>query len=98
MELELFSDAFKDPISAVVTFTDNLMSLYKYDEAFYKAAFVVGEQESLFEHSHEAGIFKKSLKLAYHVCVDAKVHGFLNGEIDSNLLADRLFANQRIAR
>lgn len=97
-ELVLFSDAFKDPISAVVTFTDNLMSLYKDDEAFYKAAFVVGEQESLFEHSHVAGIFKKSLKLAYHVCVDAKVHGFLNGEIDSNLLADRLFANQRIAR
>jgi AcrR family transcriptional regulator len=97
-EKVLFSSAFTDPISAVESFTENLMSLYKDDEAFYKAAFVIGEQESMFEHGHAGGIFKKSLKLAHQVCLDAKLHGFLSGNIDSELLADRLFANQRIAR
>ena len=97
-EQVLSSTAFKDPISAVESFTDNLMSLYHDDEAFYKAAFVIGEQESMFEHGHAGGIFKKSLKLAYQVCLDAKEHGFLVGNINSELLADRLFANQRIAR
>ncbi|WP_342805992.1 TetR/AcrR family transcriptional regulator [Alteromonas sp. M12] len=97
-EQVLFSSVFNDPISAVESFTDNLMSLYQDDEAFYKAAFVIGEQESMFEHGHAGGIFKKSLKLAYQVCIDAKEHGFLIGNINSELLADRLFANQRIAR
>ena len=94
----LFTDKFSDPITAVESFTDNLMSLYQDDEAFYKAAFVIGEQESLFEHGHAGGIFKKSLKLAYNVCTEAKEHGFLNGNVDPELLADRVFANQRIAR
>ena len=74
----LFTDKFSDPITAVESFTDNLMSL--------------------FEHGHAGGIFKKSLKLAYNVCTEAKEHGFLNGNVDPELLADRVFANQRIAR
>ena len=97
-EQVLFADKFSDPITSVESFADNLMDLYRNDEAFYKAAFVVGEQESLFEHGHAAGICKKSLKLAFNVCNEAKTHGFLNGDVDTQLLADRVFANQRIAR
>ncbi|MBU3003804.1 TetR/AcrR family transcriptional regulator [Paraglaciecola arctica] len=89
---------FGDPISTVEAFTNNLMALYADDETFYKAAFFIGEQEKLFEHELPSGIFHNALQLALQVCIDAKEKGYLLGNIDSLLLAEKLFANQRLAR
>lgn len=89
---------FGDPISTSEAFIDNLLGLYAKDEAFYKAAFVVGEREKLFEHEMPSGIFNTSLSLAQQFVQDATEKGYLKGQIDSLALADKLFANQRLAR
>ena len=87
-----------DPILVVQLFTDALMSLYVQDEALYKAAFVAGERAKLFEHQSPDGIFMRSLGLAAQVCEDAKVRGYLRGEIETHILAEQLFGCQRLAR
>jgi len=87
-----------DPILAVQVFTEELISLYARDEILYKAAFVAGERAKLFEHQSPQGIFMRSLGLATHVCEDAKVKGYLKGEIEANILAEQLFGCQRLAR
>ena len=87
-----------DPILAVQLFTEELISLYARDELFYKAAFVAGERAKLFEHQSPQGIFMRSLGLATQVCEDAEVKGYLNGEIETNILAEQLFGCQRLAR
>jgi len=87
-----------DPIEAAETFIDNLLALYRADEAFYKAAFVAGERTQFFEHELPTGIFKKSLKLAEQICVDAQKDGYLRGDIDAHSLALQLFGSQRLAR
>jgi len=87
-----------DPIKSAESFIDDLLTLFRADEAFYKAAFVTGERSQLFEHELPSSIFKKSLKLAEQTCLNAHQNGFLRGRIDSNLLALQLFGCQRLAR
>ena len=87
-----------DPIEAAETFIDNLLDLYRADEAFYKAAFVAGERTKLFEHELPTGIFAKSLKLAEQICLDGQKDGYLCGAVDAHALALQLFGCQRLAR
>ncbi|MGB0907584.1 MAG: TetR/AcrR family transcriptional regulator [Maricaulaceae bacterium] len=87
-----------DPIAAIHVFTDELMSLYAQDEALYKAAFLAGERAELFEHSSPQGIFMRSLTLAINLCQDAAAKGYLNGDIETPILAEQLFGTQRLAR
>lgn len=87
-----------DPIMAVKVFTEELISLYAQNEALYKAAFLAGEREKLFEQETSQGIFKRSVNLASNVCEDAKVNRYLNGDIDTNILAQQIFGSQRLAR
>lgn len=94
----LSRQADDDPILAIQLFTDELMSLYAQDEALYKAAFVAGERAKLFEHQSQDGIFSRSLRLAVKVCEDAKVRGYLQGKIETHILAEQLFGCQRLAR
>jgi len=94
----LSRQADDDPILTIEVFTDELMSLYAQDEALYKAAFVAGERAKLFEHQSPDGIFMRSLGLAAKVCEDAKVRGYLRGEVETNILAEQLFGCQRLAR
>lgn len=88
----------KDPIDAAEIFIDNLLDLYRKDEAFYRAAFVAGERINLFEHQLPTGIFNKSLKIGRQICASAKENGYLKGEINSDWLAEQLFGCQRLAR
>ena len=39
-----------DPIQGAEVFTDNLLHLYKQDEAFYRAAFIAADRTKLFDH------------------------------------------------
>ncbi len=87
-----------DPIVAVRAFTNELISLYAKDEALYKAAFLAGEREQLFEQKSAQGIFMRSLALARQVCEQAKSGGYLLGDIETNVLAEQLFGAQRLAR
>jgi AcrR family transcriptional regulator len=94
----LVQESVSDPIKASEIFISRLIELFSMDENFYRAAFVVGEQEKMFEHENSEGIFKKSLNVAHRICEEAIANGYLKGEIDSWLLADKLFVNQRLAR
>lgn len=87
-----------DPIEAAEAFIDNLLDLYRHDEAFYRAAFVAGERTKLFEHELPAGIFNKSLNIAKHICASAVEQGYLQGNINTDWLAEQLFGCQRLAR
>lgn len=94
----LSAQRHSDPISAVEATVNNIINLYSDDEKFYKAAFVIGESEKLFEHESPDGIFNLSLSIAYKVCDQAKAGGYIKGNIPTLVLADKLFANQRLAR
>ncbi len=87
-----------DPISVIQLFTDELISLYAAYEAPYKAAFIAGERDKLFEHQTPKGIFMRSMALAVDVCADAKAKGYLLGEMETDILAGQLFGTQRLAR
>jgi AcrR family transcriptional regulator len=87
-----------DPVIAVETFFDSLISLFASNEALYKGALVAGEQIQLFEHQTQSGIFARSLVLARRVCETALANGELEGRISSELMAAHLFDSQRIAR
>jgi len=87
-----------DPIEAVQAYINNLLELYRSDEAFYRAAFVAGERTGLFEHQLPSGIFNRSLKIAKQICQRGLDHGYLKGEIDTDWLAEQLFGCQRLAR
>lgn len=87
-----------DPIKAAEIFIDNLLALFRKDEAFYRAAFVAGERTGLFEHEEATGIFNTSLNIAEQICLSAKENGFLKGRIDNTWLAEQLFGCQRLAR
>ena len=87
-----------DPIDSSEVFIDNLLALFRNDEAFYRAAFLAGERTSFFEHELPTGIYNKSLKIALHLCVQARENGFLRGNIDSAWLAEQLFGCHRLAR
>lgn len=98
VEQVLSESESSDPISSAELFIDNLIALFAADEAFYKAAFVAGERTQFFEHHSQSGIFAKSMRLARQICVNALRNGYLEGEINSDLLANQLFGCQRLAR
>lgn len=87
-----------DPIASTETFVDSLLGLYSADEAFYRAAFLGGERLGLFEHEMSDGIFRKSLRVAERLCVQAGAKGYLQGKLDSRWMAEQLFNTQRMAR
>lgn len=98
IEQVLSNPDIADPIMAIEAFVDNLLSLYRDDEAFYRAAFVAGERTGLFEHDLPTGIYNKSLKISKNLCDQAREAGFLQGRVDSGFLAEQLFGCQRLAR
>jgi len=87
-----------DPISAVESFVDNLLDLLATNEPLYRAAFIAGERIKFFEHQSSSGIFARSIEEARLVCRDAVATGDLEGHIDTDQIASRLFASQRLAR
>jgi AcrR family transcriptional regulator len=87
-----------DPIASDEAFIDNLLALYREDEAFYRTAFMAAERTGLFEHEKSNGIFKKSLHIAERLCIEARDNGFLEGRVDCHWMAEQLFGCQRLAR
>lgn len=87
-----------DPIEAAEAFIDNLLALYRNDEAFYRAAFLAGDRSGLFEHQLPSGIFNRSLSIARQMCQDAVDNGYIVNSINLDWLAEQLFGCQRLAR
>ena len=87
-----------DPIQAFEAFVDNLLALYREDEAFYRAAFTAGERIGLFGHEQPNGIYRKSLRVAKALCQRARADGYLEGRVHTDQMATQLFGCQRLAR
>ena len=98
ISLALSNPDMSDPIEGAEVFTDNLLRLYKQDEAFYRSAFMAADRTGLFDHKLPNGIFHQSLQIAERLCTEAKENGFLKGSIATATLAEQLFACQRLAR
>jgi len=98
ISLALSNPDVSDPIEGAEVFTDNLLRLYKQDEAFYRSAFMAADRTGLFDHKLPDGIFHQSLQIAERLCTEAKENGFLKGNIATGTLAEQLFACQRLAR
>lgn len=98
ISLALSNPDVSDPIEGAEVFTDNLLRLYKKDEAFYRSAFMAADRTGLFDHKLPDGIFHQSLQIAERLCTEAKENGFLKGNIATGTLAEQLFACQRLAR
>ncbi len=98
ISLALSNPDMSDPIEGAEVFTDNLLRLYKQDEAFYRSAFMAADRTGLFDHKLPDGIFHQSLQIAERLCTEAKENGFLKGNMATGTLAEQLFACQRLAR
>jgi AcrR family transcriptional regulator len=98
ISLALSNPDMSDPIEGAEVFTDNLLRLYKQDEAFYRSAFMAADRTGLFDHKLPDGIFHQSMQIAERLCTEAKENGFLKGNIATATLAEQLFACQRLAR
>ena len=96
--LALSNPDMSDPIEGAEVFTDNLLQLYKQDEAFYRSAFMAADRTGLFDPELPSGIFHQSLQIAERLCTQALEDGFLQGNIETAKLAQQLFACQRLAR
>jgi len=96
--LALSNPDMSDPIEGAEVFTDNLLQLYKQDEAFYRSAFMAADRTGLFDPELPSGIFNQSLQIAERLCTQALEDGFLQGNIETAKLAQQLFACQRLAR
>lgn len=96
--LALSNPDMSDPIEGAEVFTDNLLQLYKQDEAFYRSAFMAADRTGLFDPELPSGIFHQSLQIAERLCIQALEDGFLQGNIETAKLAQQLFACQRLAR
>ena len=86
------------PIEGAEVFTDNLLNLYREDEAFYRSVFMAAERTRLFDPELSSGIFHQSLRIAQRLCTRALEDGFLQGNIETAKLAKELLACQRLAR
>jgi AcrR family transcriptional regulator len=87
-----------DTIAATEAFIDKLMELFSTNEGLYKGAFAAGEREKLFEHELPSGIYAKGLQVTIQVCTHAQEEGYLEGKVNSSVLAHELFGCQRLAR
>ena len=96
--LALSNPDMSDPIEGAEVFTDNLLQLYKQDEAFYRSAFMAADRTGLFDPELPSGIFHHSLQIAERLCTQALEDGFLQGNIETAKLAQQLFSCQRLAR
>ena len=94
----LFDFDLSSPLRALEQLTESLISLYRGDEALYKAAFFIGETEDLFEHEIPDVLYEKSINTAIGIVKSARENGELLGNIDQTLLAHMLFENQRFVR
>ncbi len=98
ISLALSNPDMSDPIEGAEVFTDNLLRLYKQDEAFYRSAFMAADRTGLFDPALPSGIFNQCLQIAQRLCTQALEDGFLQGNIETVKLAQQLFACQRLAR
>jgi AcrR family transcriptional regulator len=98
ISLALSNPDMSDPIEGAEVFTDNLLHLYRKDEAFYRSAFMAADRTGLFDPELPSGIFHQSLQIAQRLCTQALDEGFLQGNIETVKLAQQLFACQRLAR
>lgn len=87
-----------DAIAAVEDFVDRLICLLGTDDILFRAAFIAGERIKYFEQKSASGVFARSLEQARQICQDASARGDLEGRIETDQIAQRLFASQRLAR
>jgi AcrR family transcriptional regulator len=97
-EQALGEQRIDDPIGAVEDFVARLITLISSNPDLYKAAFIAGERQQLFEHAMTDSIFYGSLELAKHVVNTAIENGHLTGQIKAETLALQIFVNHRSAR
>lgn len=87
-----------DTIPALEDFIDGLVGLIATNETYYRAAFIAGERINFFDHQSPDGIVASSRNYAREICAQAIKQGRLLGHIDEELIAQRLFSSQRLAR
>ncbi len=97
-ELVLGEQNVDDPISAVEDFVSRLIKLFDGNQDLYKAAFIAGEQQKLFEHAMSDKLFHRSLELAKLVIDKAIGDGYLMGRLKQDTLAQQIFSSHRTAR
>jgi AcrR family transcriptional regulator len=97
-EQVLGKQSVNDPIEAVEGFVARLIAIVSSNPDLYKAAFIAGERQKLFEHAMSDSIFHGSLELAKQVVCSAIENGYLTGQIKADTLALQIFVSHRTAR
>lgn len=90
---------FGDPVESATFYVDSIVSLYRGNEDFYRAAYMAADQVGLFDDRESPeGFVQQSQKIARLCCTAALEDGFLLGNIDTQTLLRQLYDCHRIGR
>lgn len=88
-----------DPVESATYYVDSIVSLYRGNEDFYRAAYMAGDQVGLFDdRDSPEGLVQQSQKIARLCCIAALEEGFLLGNVDIQTLLRQLYDCHRIGR
>ena len=90
---------FGDPVESAKFYVHSIVSMYTDNEDFYRAAYMVGNQEGIFDdRKSKDGFVQQSIKIAERCCVAALKEGFLLGNIETSTLTRQLYQCHRLGR
>jgi len=90
---------FGDPVERAKFYVHSIVSMYTDNEDFYRAAYMAGNQEGIFDdRKSKDGFVQQSIKIAERCCVAALKEGFLLGNIDTSTLTRQLYQCHRLRR
>ena len=88
-----------DPVESARFYVHSIVSMYTANEDFYRAAYMAGNQEGIFDdRKSKDGFVQQSIKIAERCCVAALKEGFLLGNIETSTLTRQLYQCHRLGR
>lgn len=77
---------------------EKMAELFEADEKYYRAAFIAGDRNGLFEQSTDDGIFARSIRMPTDACRDAIKTGLLYGRVSAEQMGRQVYGCYRLAR
>ena len=90
--------AIKDAENLFEAQINELATLFATNEDYYRAAFIAGDRNGLFEQQSASGIFSRSVVYPINACKLARKEKLLLGNIAADQLGRQIYGCYRLAR